>query len=262
LSFADHLLRPHKLEQSMTTQSEIVLTLDIDWAPDWMIEDVARRLHVAQVKATWFATHPSEIISRLSRDPLFEIGAHPNFLPGSTQGDTPHEVLATMRKWLPAARAVRTHSLFQSEPLLQDVVGRFGFEIDCSIHLPQAEHVTPHAIRLAEDGPELIRIPHIFQDNMYMIAGLDWRFPAPWLAGNGLKVLVFHPIHIIANSRRLLDYEALKRSKPLAELKRSDFPPAGGDDGIGHFFDDLLGLLASRDTRTISGIADAWVSNR
>jgi len=35
----------------------IALTLDIDWAPDWMIEKVAEMLLKYGVKATWFATH-------------------------------------------------------------------------------------------------------------------------------------------------------------------------------------------------------------
>ena len=44
------------------------LTLDIDWAPDWMVADAADRLAGAGVRATWFATHASPVLQDLRSD--------------------------------------------------------------------------------------------------------------------------------------------------------------------------------------------------
>ena len=58
------------------------LTFDIDWAPDWMIEEVASILIEHNVKTTWFVTHASPAIDKLRQMPeLFELGIHPNRLP-------------------------------------------------------------------------------------------------------------------------------------------------------------------------------------
>ena len=96
--------------------SPILVTLDIDWAPDWMVEDVVERLVRAGVRATLFATHDSPLLRSLEGNSEIEIGLHPNFLPGSSHGSTPEEIFATLRSWYPRATACRTHSLVQSEP--------------------------------------------------------------------------------------------------------------------------------------------------
>ena len=46
--------------------------------PDFMIDAVADALRASSVKSTWFVTHPSAAIERLSRrHDLFELGIHP-----------------------------------------------------------------------------------------------------------------------------------------------------------------------------------------
>lgn len=42
-----------------------LLTLDIDWAPDFIIDEVVSILVKNNVKATWFITHNSPAIDRL-----------------------------------------------------------------------------------------------------------------------------------------------------------------------------------------------------
>src|SRR5260370_36233031 len=78
----------------MLVMDSLVLTLDIDWAPDFVIDHVAQRLIEHQVCATWFVTHASPAVDRLRRRPdLFELGIHPNFFPGSTQSQEPRQDL-------------------------------------------------------------------------------------------------------------------------------------------------------------------------
>ena len=84
--------------------NELAITLDIDWAPDFMIERVAGALLSKGVKATWFVTHRSLAIDRLRHHPeLFELGIHPNFAAGSSHGDTPEAVLGHVIDLVPDA---------------------------------------------------------------------------------------------------------------------------------------------------------------
>ena len=239
--------------------TDTLVTLDVDWAPDWMIEDVAERLVLANVRATFFATHDSPAIRALIRNPLFEIGLHPNFLSGSSHGNTPDEIFKTLRSFLPEARSMRTHSLFQSEPLLGLCADRYNIEIDCSIHLPRVSHICPQAVILTDGGRTLVRVPHIFQDNMHIISNLPWTFSAIGLMSPGWKVLNFHPVHVILNSSSLQPYEALKVRGPLQTLTRADLPAVRADEpGTGALFDQVLAVLKGRETHTVSTRVQLW----
>ena len=71
----------------------ILITLDIDWAPDFIIKKVDEMLKERNIKSTWFVTHKSAHLKNLSKNRNYELGIHPNFLPNTTQGKTPKEIL-------------------------------------------------------------------------------------------------------------------------------------------------------------------------
>src|ERR1017187_7044133 len=118
-------------QRASHTEPCVALTLDIDWAPDFVIDFAADLLIRRRVKATWFVTHSSPAVDRLRDHPeLFELGIHPNFLPGSSQGKTVAEVLSFCRACVPEARSMRTHALVQSSGLLGDVMCQGWIERD------------------------------------------------------------------------------------------------------------------------------------
>jgi len=252
-----------KDEASEGGSGPVLVTLDIDWAPDWVIEDIAGRLSRAGVRATLFATHDSPAMRALAKEPLFEIGLHPNFLPGSSHGTTPDEIFATLRGWYPDGTACRTHSLVMSEPLLARMACEFGIEIDCSVHLPRASHVTPHELHLSEQGDSLVRLPHVFQDNMHAMARQPWTVAGAELDTPGWKVLNFHPVHIVLNSATLAVYETFKRRGPLSSLTRDDLPPVDASlPGTGSLFDTVLAKLSKQRSFTVSESIALWKSGR
>lgn len=53
--------------------NQIVLSFDIDWAPECAIEFVADILIEKQIKATWFVTHDSPAIQRLLKNILLHV---------------------------------------------------------------------------------------------------------------------------------------------------------------------------------------------
>lgn len=223
-----------------------VITLDVDWAPDWMIDSVADILIKNHVKATWFVTHESPAIRRLQSSGFFEIGLHPNFALGSTQGANPKEVMTFLTTAFSGSRIVRMHGLIQSSSLLAMLVNDFAIEIDASLLLVDTPGIVPHQIYLAKGLKPLLRIPCFWEDD------IEGNKPQPcWsledlnLRSNGLKVCSFHPVHIILNSPDNVGYDNLKNYKRIQDLTLSDVKPhIHTGIGSGKLFNDLVRYIS------------------
>ncbi|MEO5360103.1 MAG: hypothetical protein H7843_06590 [Nitrospirota bacterium] len=204
--------------------NRIILTIDIDWAPDFIIEEVATILISHNVKATWFVTHASSAIERLRQYPeLFELGIHPNFYPGSIHGTNEDEVMKFVKEIVPDAISMRTHGLYHNANLLIKAHNHYGIEVDLSIFLPYTTNITPHRYRYGNLNKQLLRIPYFWEDDF------DFYNPYPlWdinddrLKTAGLKIINFHPIHIALNSNSCHAYESLKSSTAVSNCTPDD----------------------------------------
>jgi len=187
------------------------ITLDIDWAPDWAIDAVCAILKENGARATWFVTHMSPAVERLQANhELFELGLHPNFLPGSTHGDSEDAVLRHMRALLPEATAMRSHSLHQNSHLLSKAAREFGVRVDASLLLPGASNLTPHTLWLP--GASIRRVPSCWEDDIEMLAPSPcYDADAPYLNGPGVHVFNFHPIHVVLNTTAQTTWEDIKK---------------------------------------------------
>jgi hypothetical protein len=228
---------------------DVLITLDVDWAPDFAIDFAANLLADAGVRATWFATHPSAALGRLlTRGDLFEVGIHPNFAPGSSHGRTPRQVLAHCLRLVPDARAMRTHSMIQSTPLLDVVLAETPIVAELSVFLPYASGVRPVSYTL--HGRTLYRLPFVWEDDYeYGQAAPSWD-PAPLLeAGRGLTIFNFHPIHVFLNSCSGEPYAQLKASaRPLMDASEETAASlAHAGSGTRTCFTALTTVLADRD---------------
>jgi len=214
------------------TAPRAALTLDVDWAPDFMIDDAAQALIERGVRATWFVTHASPAVERLRERPdLFELGLHPNFLPGSSHGATPEAVVAHCAALVPGARAVRTHCLLQSTPLHDVLLRGSDVEVDVSLFLPHATHV--EAVEQWSPAGRLVRLPYVWQDNMEMYAPRAQWSTAALLDPPGLRIFDFHPVHVWLNSASFDPYERLKASVALSSATPEDAAPFRNADGPG-----------------------------
>lgn len=199
--------------------AQAVITLDIDWAPDYAIDFAARLLIEAQVRATWFVTHDSPAVSRLQQHPhLFELGIHPNFLPGTTHGDTESEILSHCMKFVPQARVVRTHGLVQTSNLLEKIIDETSVTVDVSLFLPHAAALEP-VVYYWENGKRLVRLPYMWEDDFEMVRpdGI-WDLGQMIDRGRGLMIMDFHPIHVFLNSVTLSTYRTVRALGRLADL--------------------------------------------
>jgi hypothetical protein len=234
----------------------IVLTFDIDWAPDVVVDAVADELVRHGVRATWFATHRSAALDRLSAErDLFEVGIHPNFFPGSTHGKTVAEVLQHCMEIVPEARSIRTHGLYQSSRLLNEIMATTPVRRDASLFLPEMEHIRP--VDYWWGGESMTRIPTYWADDFELQRGGP-RFDAErFRRGAGLKVLAFHPIHIFLNSREPSRYAELKQRIPALErATRADLAPLRQQGpGVMRLFADVIELLVGAPSIRLCDLA-------
>jgi hypothetical protein len=210
-----------------------VITIDIDWAPDFAIDLTASLLIDAQVRATWFVTHYSPAVGRLLEYPhLFELGIHPNFLPGSTHGGTESEILSHCMELVPKARVVRMHGLFQTSNLLEKIVDETSVTVDVSLFLPHAAAIEP-VVYYWENEKKLVRLPYIWEDDFEMVRpNGTWDLGSLISRGRGLMIMDFHPIHVFLNTSTLgayRDIRSLGRVSDLSEeVARRHIQPGRG----------------------------------
>ncbi|HYO92547.1 MAG TPA: hypothetical protein VEQ40_12960, partial [Pyrinomonadaceae bacterium] len=165
-----------------------MLTFDVDWAPDFAIDFVIDRLLEARVRATWFITHQSPALERLrEHQELFELGIHPNFLTGSTHGETYADVLQHCMTMVPEAVSMRSHSLVQSSVLLNQVLAETPIKTDVSLFLQHARSL--HAVEHRWGGRSLWRLPYFWEDDFEMEREQPcWRLQEMLAVGEGLKI--------------------------------------------------------------------------
>ena len=242
----------------------VLLTIDVDWAPDDAIDFTAEILVRRGVKATWFLTHASPAVERLrARPDLFELGIHPNFLPGSSHGATHEEVLDFCMKLVPDARSMRTHALVQSTPIYDLVLKRTPVRCDLSLLLPYAPRLDP--VEYQWKGTTLLRLPYHWEDDVEQLRDRPSWDLAPALEGDGLRIFDFHPIHVFLNSADMAPYEALKAAvRPMSNATKDQmerFVNRGG--GSQTVFTALADHLASiGGGERARDVYDAWKGSR
>lgn len=209
------------------------------------------------MKATWMVTHQSPAVKRLGEmSDLFELGLHPNFLPGSSHGETPAEVLSTCLSLVPDARCMRTHALVQSSPLFSEICALTRLEIDLSLFLPGARYITPIVCQFG--GRSLIRAPYFWEDDTQLyLQEPTWSRQQIVRKALGLKIFNFHPFHIYLNSQNLGAYEYVKSTVdflPSAQLEEAQ-PLRSAGAGVETLFIELLDQLGS-SSHTVSELVD------
>jgi hypothetical protein len=239
------------------TASQVVLTFDVDWAPDFAIDAIADELIAAGVRSTWMITHASAAVDRLrARPDLFELGIHPNFLPGSSQGETAEEVLDHCMALVPDATTMRTHALFQSSLLMRTVLERTPVRCDASLFLPEASHLAPVAFPPGDGS--FVRVPYVWEDDVEMLAPEPRWSVDRFLARPGLQVLDFHPMLVWLNAPEMAPYRRLTEAGPLAETAVESARPLAVDGpGPRTFLAAVIEHLAEAGSHQLRDVAAA-----
>jgi hypothetical protein len=227
-----------------------IITVDTDWAPDWLIDYTADILLEMNVKSTWFITNESKSISKLMRSKeLFELGIHPNMLHGSSHGKSIDEVMAHMKNILPDAISMRTHGLFQSTEFLRSANRDYGIQYDVSLFLPYMRGITPHLLKFQDCS--ICRIPYFWGDDLEMFAKKP-TWDADEIDPNivGIEIYNFHPIHVYLNTINYSIYHEIKSKYPESKSWKRDILEKYKNAGIGpqNMFLELVSKLAGKGT--------------
>jgi peptidoglycan/xylan/chitin deacetylase (PgdA/CDA1 family) len=184
-----------------------VITIDIDWVPDKVLEYTLELLSKAGVPCTIFATHATGLLNGLDRN-QFEIGIHPNFNPllnGTKKNNgNPEDVVRRLKEAFPQARGIRSHSSLVSNVLVE-LFSEMGFDYESNVCLPYSRRL--EALPLWND---MLRIPFNWEDYLHFSYGKDFS-EAGLDFNNGLNIMTFHPIHIFLNTETLERYLGAKR---------------------------------------------------
>ncbi|WP_411877822.1 hypothetical protein [Polaromonas sp. YR568] len=239
------------------------LTFDIDWAPDWAVALCADICQKAGVKATFFATHAADVLKDLATEDRFEIGIHPNFLPGSSHGVKTSEVVDHVLTIAPQAKAMRTHALVQSSPIFAGIVADTDIDTDVSLFLPFHPMLAPTKIYFEAGGRPLVRLPYYWEDDVAACwPGWSWDSVVEDAPGQ-LRIYDFHPIHIALNMSTMNEYARLKaelKGRPLTSLTRAEcLPFINQGKGARNYLEQLVAMGNGQRFQRISDITQTYL---
>jgi len=181
----------------LSEQPAFCFTTDIEWAPDWAIADLFALADAYGVRLTPFITHRSDYLwQRLTGSPeAAGAGVHPNFLPGSTHGDTVSAVIDHVTGLWPSARSFRSHCFYDETRMNRQMADR-GFRYDSNL----CAFLQPGLVPLRTATP-IIRFPVFWEDDVHSAFGMPWTIAAiqPALRSPGLKIFNVHPPRVAWN---------------------------------------------------------------
>lgn len=210
--------------RDQTRGTRTVFSVDVDWAPDWMLLQLAERLLEAECNATWFATGESAVLRSLSQFSGQEVGLHPNFASNSSHGEDYRSVFDHLINLYPSALGFRSHSLHVSSRILQHA-GELGLVYDSNLLIESDARVEPffscHGI---------LRFSHHFSDAVALQQESRDLSGSFGILSGKLNVLDFHPVHLWLGSASVKSYEAIKaylasRQMPLNFATESELVP-------------------------------------
>lgn len=197
------------------------LTFDIDWAPDETVSHILQALNDKNINATFFVTHPSDIVKDLLSSE-HNVGFHPNFLPGSSQGKNENDIMEYLFSIVPEAYTLRTHSLVQSSPLFHNIFGNYK-QLKIDLSMLMYKFSTIEKFPWAFEDVAFERINYNWEDDAaFFDNSFNWKNPT---FNSSVTILDFHPIHIALNSKDNSSYSKLKQmtaGKPLFKTSQQD----------------------------------------
>lgn len=174
---------------------------DMDWNHDVCVRDALDIYKKYHVKLNVFATHKTEVFSDYDN---LQIGVHPNFLPGSTHGDSIPKVIDHVFDLFPEAETYRSHSYYDSQ-VMTEIMSKRGIKYDANFCAYLQDNLQP-----LQHCHGSIRFPSFFDDNIHWAHEGSWDFEAlrAHFFTPGLKIINLHPYPIALNIPNSAYYQA------------------------------------------------------
>lgn len=187
--------------------NKIFLTFDIDWCSDEVLTYLLDILEEYGIKATFFVTHKTSLLEKMSANLDIELGIHPNFNPllngEFLYGKNAMEVISYYKKIVPESISIRSHSLSHNGTF-SSIYEKQGLKYDCNTYIPYYSDIL--LFPWMDTNENILKIPHFFADDGVLFQKTDLKSLTSIINKAGLKVLDFHPIHIFLNSENIERY--------------------------------------------------------
>jgi hypothetical protein len=192
------------------SQNYVVLTMDQDWCHTSVLEETINIFESLKLPATVFVT---DFTQKWSSTENLEWGVHPNFAPDSTQGLSVEAIILKADSSVENCTSWRSHSLFTSTKILDEVSRLTDWKIENNFYSPKATKINYDIF----PGTSITRIPLHWEDDLELrgkVTAVDY-LRSTYPESNSVVVFNFHPIHLILNSESMQTYNSLKVKQQL-----------------------------------------------
>lgn len=171
-------------------------TADIDWASEPVLKIFYEHLTSYGIQPHTFVTHKSKIVESLLSKKQIEAGIHPNFLAGSSHGNSFKEVIENCLKIIPASSIYRSHRAFSVTDTSHLLKNEYGHVASSNVITIMQKNLKPI---LHESG--LIEFPVFFEDGTHLYNELDLslNFYKENFLSPGIKLINMHPMNFVIN---------------------------------------------------------------
>lgn len=223
--------------------NSVFLTTDIDWAPDFAVEELFNLVQEFDFKLTAFATHKSTVMQKSNG--LVEVGLHPdNTRPDKEFGFS--KKIEDLKSMYPESVGLRCHRNFFGNNI-GDLAKRAGLKYDASTLL----WLQPFCSAF-EDYNNLIRMSYYWEDGIHCDKNLAYDVNKIKLHTPGLKILNVHPILIYLNAPN--DQYRKDVTKNYSDLTTANYTDITNSIykgyGIKNFYLDILTYLKLQKVNT------------
>lgn len=221
---------------------DVILTCDIDWAPEYAIEKVLETIDSFGYKINMFATHKSDVLMQKSE--LFNVGIHPNFT--RLKSDDYESEVKRLKDLYPESVGTRSHRNFFGQNIA-DIVNKYGLIYDASVFLWNQSFCQAHV-----DYNEMVRFSYCWEDGIHLDTNTPFDISLVNINTPGLKIINIHPVlfylnTVTDNERRVVTSQYTDLTKaPKQEVDKY----VNVNYGIGDFYVQLLNYFNSKQVKT------------
>lgn len=209
-------------KQNWAYEPVFSFTVDVDWASEDAIEYCYKFFEAYQIPVTFFLTHKSNFLLQKLKEGKIAAGIHPNFILGSSHGDSLDEVIDYCMNIFPKPECFRCHRYYDVNDISETFYNS-GIRYDSNL-CTFLQKVDPFIHRSG-----LIRFPVYFEDGAYLLHRQNLNFDevkTELFFQNGLMIINIHPMHMVLNSPDFQYARKIKDSisrKEWNTLVKNDF---------------------------------------
>ncbi len=224
-------------------QTRLCTDGDQDWAPEWAIATYLEKFSKWKQSVHVFRTSPSALLDRAIGNGTIEQGWHPNFMTGSSQGNTIDEVVEYCQREFPGATTARAHC-FAEDSFRIRALAKAGIIADSQNPTGCQGYLLP---MIHPAG--ILRLPVYFEDDVAFDAAAEFTIDTfrKTLFTPGLKILNFHPTFVGCNTPSLAHYNSV-RGEVFDTIEPAEGVRWEGR-GTADMLDELIGEILSAGYR-------------